>query len=568
MQDEPLYDVVQIGYGPVSQVLALMLGRQGHRVAVVERWSEPYALPRAVCIDHEAARILQAIGMGEGLSRVSQPAPRYEWFNAAWEELLSIDWSAGSVSGGPEVNFVHQPSLEAEFRTEVRQQPSVELNLGWELAGFTDRGDYVEVKLQEFEGSRTRTVRTRYLVGADGANSLVRETLGIGREDRGFQADWLVVDMMLNPGVVLDIPACGQYCNPERPTTMVPGGMQDGRVCRRWEFMRLPGETREELQDEAHVWRLLARWVRPDQAELVRHTIYTFRALVAETWRRGRVLLAGDAAHVMPPFMGQGMCAGIRDAWNLSWKLDAVLHGRSGDELLDSYTTERKPHVSAVIDAAIYLGRIICIADPAEAAERDRAFKTGKAEKLPTFPHLSAGLLAHGADGAPAPLAGLLAPHGTVRWRGREGRWDDVVGLGLCVVVRDTDPASLLRPDQLRALSGIGAHVVGVAAEPHGDTAAAPRGDLVVDVEGKYGAFLDAHGAAGMITRPDFYVFGGVAEARDLAGLVDALLAALAGAGNGIRVTAETEDGESCRQADQSRPVQQAGRARQDQPAA
>ncbi len=170
MQDSPVFDVVQIGYGPVSQVLALMLARQGHQIAVVERWSEPYALPRAVCIDHEAARILHALGLGEGLARVSQPAPKYQWFNADWDELLSIDWSAGSVSGGPEVNFVHQPSLEAEFRAEICKLPNVELNLGWELAGFTDHGDHVEVRLQQYEGTRTRTLRTRYLVGADGAN--------------------------------------------------------------------------------------------------------------------------------------------------------------------------------------------------------------------------------------------------------------------------------------------------------------------------------------------------------------------------------------------------------------
>ena len=539
-QDEPLYDVVQIGYGPVSQVLALMLARQGHRVAVIERWTEPYTMPRAVCIDHEAARILRAIGLGEGLDRVSRPAPLYQWFNAEWEELLSINWTAGSVSGGPEVNFVHQPSLEAEFRTEVRKQPTVALHLGWELAGFTERGDHVEVELQEVEGSnRVRTLRTRYLVGVDGANSLVRETLGIGREDRGFEADWLVVDMTLNPGVVLDIPACGQYCNPERPTTIVPGGVQDGRICRRWEFMRLPGETREALEGEANVWALLEPWVRPDQAELVRHTIYTFRSLVAETWRRGRVLLAGDAAHVMPPFMGQGMCAGIRDAWNLSWKLDTVLRGRADDKLLDSYTAERKPHVTEVIDGAIYLGKIICVPDPAEAAERDRAFKTGTAEPPPPFPHLTAGLLAQGADdradSQPAPVAGLLSPHGTVRWRAHEGRWDDVVGLGYCVVVRNADPADLLRPDQLRALAAIGAHVVSLTS--------GRGGDRVVDVEGKFSAFLKGHGAAGMIVRPDFYVFGGVPQAGDLAALVDEFLAALAA--NGVRAPAEPTPGRS-----------------------
>jgi 2-polyprenyl-6-methoxyphenol hydroxylase-like FAD-dependent oxidoreductase len=519
MKTEPLYDVVQIGYGPISQVLALMQGRQGHRVAVVERWAEPYALPRAVCVDHEVARILRAIGLGAGLERVSQPAPLYQWFNADWEELLAIDWSAESVSGGPEVNFIHQPSLEAEFRAEVVKLPSVDLNLGWELVGFKDRGDHVEVEIKEFEGTRTKTLRTRYLVGADGANSQVRQTLGIGQDDLGFQADWLVVDMKLNKGVTLDIPNCGQYCNPVRPTTIVPGGMDGGFVCRRWEFMRLPGESREELQDPANVWKLLGPWVKPDQAELVRHAIYTFRSLVADTWRRGRVLLAGDAAHTMPPFMGQGMCAGIRDAWNLSWKLDALLNGQSTDKLLNSYTTERKPHVSAVIGASIYLGKIICIADPAEAAERDLAFKSGTAEPPPPFPHLSAALLVRDAGGSSTPMAGLLSPHATVRWQGREGRWDDVVGTGFCVVVRDADPASLLRPDQLDSLKRLNAHVVGISATS--------QPGLVEDIEGKYGAFLGTHGAAAMITRPDFYVFGSTARPRDLVELVDSFLSDL-----------------------------------------
>lgn len=550
--DESFFDVVQIGFGPISQVLALMLARQGHRIAVVERWSQPYALPRAVCIDHEAARILRAIGVGEGLERVSQPAPRYEWFNAKWEELLSIDWSADSVSGGPEVNFVHQPSLEGEFRAELTKLRNVEQNLGWEFASFTEHGDHVEVELREFEGTRTRTLRTRYLIGADGANSLVRETLGIGREDRGFQADWLIADMELNPGVVLDIPACGQYCNPERPTTIVPGGIHNGRVCRRWEFMRLPNETREQLQDEKHVWSLLTPWVKPDQADLIRHAIYTFRSLVADTWRGGRVLLAGDAAHTMPPFMGQGMCAGIRDAWNLSWKLDAVLRGRADPELLDTYTPERKPHVTGVIDASVYLGRIICIADPAEAAERDRKFKAGTNDPLPPFPHLTAGLLAKGADGKPSGIAGLLSPHGTVRWRGREGRWDEVVGLGCCVVVRDREPAELLRPEQLETLEQIGAHVIGIAAEP--------RGDLAVDVDGKYCAFLEAHGAAGMVMRPDFYIFGATKEAGGLETLIDELLAALVG--NGVHAAKTGGQG------NQDQAARRPTAMRQDMPAA
>ena len=507
------YDVVQIGYGPVSQVMALMLGRLGYRVAVAERWTEPYALPRAVCIDHEAARILHAIGLGEGLARVSQPAPAYQWFNAAWEELLSINWSAESISGGPEVNFVHQPSLETEFRAEVSRLANVDLLLGWEFVCQTDHGDHVEVSLRAVEGMATRTLRSRFLIGADGANSAVRESLGIGREDRGFQADWLIADMKLKPGVTLDIPDCGQYCNPDRPTTIVPGGRQGGRIFRRWEFMRLPHESREALADEAHVWGLLSAWVRPDQAELVRHAIYTFRSLVADTWRRGRVLLAGDAAHIMPPFMGQGMCAGIRDAWNLCWKLDAILRGQAGLALLDSYTAERKPHASAVIDASIYLGRIICIADPAEAAARDKAFRNGTAEQPPPFPHLSAGLLGRDAT------AGLLCPHGRVRWQGREGRWDEVVGTGFCIAVFDADPGARLSAGQRAALDALGIKVIGLSEEPGCDT--------TVDVDGKYAAFFRQHGIAGCIMRPDFYVFSGVSRAADLADAVAAFLAAL-----------------------------------------
>ncbi len=544
MQTESVYDIVQIGYGPVSQVLALMMARLGYRVAVIERWTEPYSLPRAVCIDHEAARILRAIGLSESLARVSQPAPRYQWFNANWEELLCIDWSAESVSGGPESNFVHQPSLEAEFRKAVRTHPNVELNLGWDYVGHVDRGDQVEVSLREVGTGRMQTLHTRYLVGADGANSLVREHLGIERENRGFQADWLVVDMKLNPGVVLDIPACGQYCNPARPTTIVPGGMHDGRVCRRWEFMRLPNETREELQSEEKVWSLLEAWVTRDQAELVRYAIYTFRSLIAESWNRGRVLLVGDAAHVMPPFMGQGMCAGIRDAWNLRWKLDTLLRGLADDRLLDSYTAERKPHVSAVIDASIYLGKVICIADPAEAAERDRAFKAGTADPLPPFPHLTAGLLAHGPDAAPA---GLLSPHGRVRRNGQTGQWDDVVGLGFVVLLRGANPHGLLRPDQLRMLDLLGAQVLQLDG--------ASGVDALSDLDNKYGAFLDAHGLAGLIMRPDFYVFGGVSQMRELPALVDEFLTVMVG--NGVRLSAAGDQ-----------PIDLSHVLRQDQPAA
>lgn len=514
-------DVLILGYGPVGKTLATMLGRSGRTVGIYERWPEIYPLPRAVCIDHELYRVLSAIGFGEDLRQVARPAPRYQWFNAEWDELLCIDWTAEAVSGGSEVNFVHQPSLEAAMDRAARAQQTVELNLGWEGVSFEEHADHVALTLKHMATGEMRVARGRYLVGADGANSMVRQAAGIGREDRNFEADWLVVDMELNPGVTLDIPACGQYCNPVRPTTIVPGGINEGRVCRRWEFMRLPHESRKDLESTEFVWSLLNRWVRADQATLIRHAIYTFRGLITDEWRQGRALLAGDAAHLMPPFMGQGMCAGLRDDWNLAWKLDMVLDGKIGPSFLDTYKSERRPHVSQVVDLSIHLGKIICVPDPAEASARDRAFFEGTAPPPPPFPHLTDGLLHRGADNEPLLPAGLLGPHGTIAYHGSEGRWDDLMGLGFALLSLDAEPRQALRDDQLEALDRLGAKIVRLRPfrgfEP----------DAVVDLDSKYLPFMRANGVRAMITRPDFYVYGGVRTREDLPGLVDSLLGSL-----------------------------------------
>ena len=215
--------------------------------------------------------------------------------------------------------------------------------------------------------AQTRELRARFAVGCDGANSFVRERIGSGWHDLGFQFDWLVVDV-LPSDPAWSGPLNWQLCDPARPTTLVSGG--PGR--RRWEFMRLPHESADELDGEDAAWRLLAPWgVHPGNAKLERHAVYSFRARWADRWRSGRALLAGDAAHLMPPFAGQGMCAGLRDAANLAWKLDLVLRGAAHEALLDSYASERAPHVSAMIELSVALGRVICVADPAEAAARD-----------------------------------------------------------------------------------------------------------------------------------------------------------------------------------------------------
>lgn len=524
MQHNPsdFFDVAIVGYGPVSEIMALALARQGRSVAIFERWQERYPLPRAVCIDHEIYRVLCALGMRDQLPAVSHAGPQYRWFNADWKELLAIDWSAESISGGPEVNFVHQPTLETLFDEAVRARPNVQVNLGWEAVDVGQTDEYARLMVRHAGSGQGRTVRCQYLIGADGANSIVREAIGGGREDKGFEADWLVVDVLPNEGMTLDIPAAAQYCNPERPTTIVPAGVRDGRYFRRWEFMRLPHETVADLENEERAWQLLEPWVKRGQAVMVRHKVYTFRSLLANRWRNGRLLIAGDAAHVMPPFMGQGMCAGLRDDWNLAWKLALVLDGRADASLLDTYQTERRPHASDVIDLSMYLGKVICVPDPAKARARDEAFFDGSAPPPPAFPHLTDGILC----GAPDQAAGMLAPHGRVRRGDVEGRFDDVVGTGFVLISRSQQALSGLdeaAKQAIRQLNAQTALIVPAGADAN------PQGWQ--DLDGKFLPFMEQHGMETMLVRPDFYLFGsaGAGEAPEF--LLRDCVAALRNAG-------------------------------------
>ncbi|SEK00280.1 3-(3-hydroxy-phenyl)propionate hydroxylase [Sphingobium sp. AP50] len=522
MGDTP-FDVIQVGYGPVSQGLALMLGRQGRRVAVCERWEQRYPLPRAVCIDHELYRVLSANGLGAVLPSISHPGPPYQWFNADWKELLVIDWSAGSISGGTEVNFVHQPTLEAALDVAVLEQPTVEIFLGWEAIEVRQDDDLAHVTLRNVATNDVRTISARYVIGSDGANSLVRTTIGGGQEDRGFEADWLVIDVLLKEGVTaekLGIPAAGQYCNPIRPTTIVPAGVRDGRTFRRWEFMRLPGESIADLEGEDRVWELLQDWAGPDDVELVRHKVYNFRSLLADRWHDRRLILAGDAAHVMPPFMGQGMCSGLRDAWNLSWRLGLLLDGTADNRLLDSYQPERRPHVSQLIDMSIYLGKVICIPDLEQAAARDHAFLSGAAEPPPPFPQLIDGLLHRDSSLRLNAGAGLLSPHVAIESDGSKLRLDDYTGPGFVFIGRGFDWRRGLDKQLVSQLATIDAKFVRL------EVATDDQAGSIRDCDGRLDAFLDAQGWDAMIVRPDFYVYGGGSAANSGA-LVQSLIADL-----------------------------------------
>jgi hypothetical protein len=328
------------------------------------------------------------------------------------------------------------------------------------------------------------------------------------------------------------IPGNLQVCDPRRPTTVVSGG--PGR--RRWEFMRLPGETVDELSTEETAWRLLQPWgLSTDSARIERHVVYTFQARWADKWRDGRLLLAGDAAHLMPPFAGQGMCSGLRDAANLAWKLDLVLSGHSPEALLDTYTPERSGHVQHAIGTSVALGEVICATDPEAVAQRDAAMLAGggdPAKVLPPIPppRLPSGLL-HGAaaDGDPIGPAGTLTFQGVVSARGRRGRFDEVVGTGF-VVAASADPSAVLDRRQRKALACIGARLVHLTAESGTRPAAANAGgDVItaVDIDGQYLTRMNEAGIQAVVVRPDFYLFGVAPALTDLPRLVDDLISQL-----------------------------------------
>jgi 3-(3-hydroxy-phenyl)propionate hydroxylase len=437
--------------------------------------------------------------------------------NANGEVLVHIPAAERGMSGFPDHLSIYQPDIEAAIDARVRSFDSVQVLRGRVLTGLGQDDEAVSLDLARWDGEQAAgdpddvvTVRASWVIAADGAQSTARGLLGVERDDLGFNERWVNFDSEWRGEVPQRFHDTLQICDPARGRMT----MRIGDRRQRFEFAVNEGEDAADLLTPEAAWRLLGDLfeVGEDELTILRRVTYTFEARIAQRWRVGRVFLAGDAAHTMPPYLGQGACSGMRDAANLAWKLDLVLRGRAAASLLDSYEPERRPHATALVHGSIGLGRIANTRDPDAAAARDAAFRAGKVPPPPGMPTLTQGILHRGPDGTLPPGVGGLTPQGLVRRDGVTGRLDDLVGFGFLLVSRFR-PADVLTADQLAVLTALGCATVDLTGEAE-------------DVDGVLLAFLDSLDADAYLARPDFVLFG-AARRADLGTLVEAFSGSL-----------------------------------------
>lgn len=546
-------DVAISGLGPTGLTLAHLLGKRGLNVVVLEREPTFYGNARAVYTDDECMRIFQSVDLADQLAAdmlqdapVQMVLPNGDVLAQIMDLKRPYGWAAS--------NFFYQPFLETKMADELARYPNVNVYRGREVVGFEQDKGSVNVFHSATTGSQygkqaataspsdpteVESVKARYFVACDGGRSSVRTQLGIQMTGKSFPNPWLVVDIKQKDGLsaLRHLPYFNFVCDPDCPTVscLQPNGHH------RFEFMLMPGQTKEHMEDPATIRRLLSKYVDVDCFEVLRSLVYTFNALIAETWRDRRVFLAGDAAHMTPQFIGQGMNAGVRDAYNLSWKLEAVIGGLASDTLLDTYQTERRPHVHAMIKTAVQMKDFVSMANPVKAFLRNALTRTVLATpKLGQFvregsfipqPEYEQGSYFGLPRQSRRSPEGRLLPQPSVRSSdGRRYRLDQFLGDSYALIGMGVNPLESLSTEQICSLEALSCRFVTMfrlGARPQGTAAkATPSGAIELeDIDGAYETWLRRSGCGSntvAIVRPDRFVFS-VAEPRRLPAAILAL---------------------------------------------
>jgi 3-(3-hydroxy-phenyl)propionate hydroxylase len=502
MDEHPIYDVAVIGYGPTGATAANLLGRLGLSVVVIERDPDVYGRARAISTDEEVMRIWQSVGLADRLQQDMLPDRPLAWVDAHGVPFVETTMRPRGC-GHPPQQFLYQPAVDRVLREGVDRFGNVEVLLEHECLRAANRESWVELMLADLRTDTFKRLRASYVIAADGGSSPTRGLLGVGYGGRTYTERWVVIDTK----VIREWDGHDRlrfHCNPARPTVDCPTPLGHHR----WEYPARTDEDEKLLVSDEAVWRVLReQGITEDDVKILRAVIYSHHVRVADRWRVGRIFLAGDAAHAMPPWIGQGMSSGVRDAANLCWKLAAVVRGQAPDSLLDSYQVERKPHVIKVTRRAVRNGRLI--------TERRKSLTFLRNHLLRALTRLP-GALAAGQKLIWIPdaryRAGLLAAesHAAVGWQlpqpwvtdaeGTKRRLDDVIGGRWVVLHSGAAPAGA---DRWRRM---GAESVAVTRSGGG----------IVDDDGMLTRWLHGKKAAAVVVRPDGFVYAAAGPGQPL----------------------------------------------------
>lgn len=443
-------DIIIVGAGPAGLATANYLGLAGIEAVVIERNPGTVAEPRAVSIDDESLRAMQTLGLVDRVVARTLPGYGSRYYSPGQREFARVKPTTVEF-GHPRRSAFHQPELEATLLDGLNRFPTIDVWFEHEFQRFDQDADGVTVTVRG-PGGEEKSIRGAYLAGCDGGRSSIRRAIGAELKGSSFEERWLVFDAINDPD---DTPDSIAHCDHRRPAISLPGF---GRT-RRWEFVVHPGEDADHFLKDETIRDLLRPYIGDRQVEVIRKVVYTFQARIADRWRDGRVFLLGDAAHLTPPYAGQGLNSGQRDANNFAWKAAAVVKRQFGPDLMDTYESERKPHAWSLIQMAIQIGWVMVPRNWLHTYGQIAFFRfAGLIPKLRDYflgmkfkpePRFETGFLIADDETAKRTLVGRMLPQPDVRrmtggTAGETAKLDDVMGAGFCLLAIGGQSATAL----------------------------------------------------------------------------------------------------------------------------